>query len=759
MAKLILRVALFLTFSTSTALARTPIETFIYHAKEGHELVPVTNIWVPNNDYDQTTLLKSISKVQPLTIDFGQVAEFMKAKNFAISLTIPGIGGGSYTFELARYDFFENGFKVQVNGNQQSFFNYTPGLYYRGVVKGIPGSLAMFSFFDNEVYGVFSVPDQGNFAILADQVPGSTYTGNIHYILYNDRDLTVLDKAPKCYTDELPGSGGFNLKNGRTTNFINNKVYNTCGNVKVYERADYSMFQSLGSNITSLTNYITALFNSQSVIYMNEGIRISLKYLVEDSVTDAFQSQPNNSSSWLTKFGQVTKDTVTGAYGSSCGILLATKYGSMGGVAWLGTLCSGYNSSNASGPYAFCNVNNSSLPSSALTYSWNVNCTCHEMGHTLSSPHTHACLWNPPYTGTTAIDGCYTLEGSCATPSPTLPSGGGTMMSYCHLTSDGVNFTKGFGAQPGQVIRDMVANSGCATFTVPTPAMIRPNKALFATRECTDPGSGTTYYWNDNNTADMTDDTLVLLMNKNGNNIGTLDSSGFTVKTITLNGYGSGTGDTMTLPNGIPGIRSKNIAMRRYWQIIPTTEPTTAVDIMFPFTLTDTFDVHGSVSGPLKLSDLLIYKVNNTINPNPSLAFPGATASDFNIYTNGTISSTTSWRFLSLSGTDFIQFSTTKLKGGGTAFYSYGTLSIENANGINAGIAIYPNPANNQLYINISNAEDNTLELYSADGKMVTQQKLQNGMNILQVTHLATGMYFYRIMNSKEVYTGKLQKN
>ncbi|MBL0102917.1 MAG: fibronectin type III domain-containing protein [Bacteroidetes bacterium] len=79
------------------------------------------------------------------------------------------------------------------------------------------------------------------------------------------------------------------------------------------------------------------------------------------------------------------------------------------------------------------------------------------MGHLIGSRHTHACVWNG---NSTAIDGCAGyVEGSCALPGN--PSSGGTIMSYCHLTSVGMNLSLGFGPQPGNVIRNTVLNATC----------------------------------------------------------------------------------------------------------------------------------------------------------------------------------------------------------------------------------------------------------------------------------------------------------
>jgi hypothetical protein len=90
------------------------------------------------------------------------------------------------------------------------------------------------------------------------------------------------------------------------------------------------------------------------------------------------------------------------------------------------------------------------------TYSWSVMVVAHEFGHLFGSRHTHACVWNG---NNTAIDGCAgATEGGCSLPGN--PSGGGTIMSYCHLNV-GINFSLGFGPQPANVIVSNVNNASC----------------------------------------------------------------------------------------------------------------------------------------------------------------------------------------------------------------------------------------------------------------------------------------------------------
>ncbi|MBC7552468.1 MAG: hypothetical protein H7257_00665, partial [Taibaiella sp.] len=589
-----------------------PLDVFIRQVKETNDFVSVSNIWHENNLFDKTAMLQKVEKAQPLLINYDNVASLLKSNHKAISLQVPGIEGGTYTIDLAKYDNLTNDFKVGAVGADgiERITDYTPGLYYSGIVNGMPGSVAAFSFFKNEVYGIFSIPGVGNFVLVPNTMTGTYYNYNQNYILYNDRDLKIKDFAPKCGTDELPDLQQLTKAASKTTTTANNKLYTTCKDIKVYELADYSTYQSKGGSTTNVTNYMTALFNNQAAVYRNESVYISLNYIKINTATDPYQSLPASSFKWLSKFGYYTQDSM---YNSNVAILLATKHGSMGGVAWLRQLCEHYYAPDTVGPYAFCNVDATSIVNFP-TFSWDVEVTSHEMGHVLGSPHTHKCCWYPSGTGTRAIDGCYTLEGGCSNPG--YPSGGGTIMSYCHLVSTGINFSNGFGTQPGDTIRYWVKNmfSTCFTQYNPATAISLANRTITANRECTDVLSNTTYYWYDNNTASKTDDTLVLMLNKNGNNIGTLNTTGFAVSLGTNALWGGGTAQSVTFPAGTTGVQARSYAMRRYWKINATTAPTTNVEVIFPFAAKDSSDLDGSVPGAtLKVRNYLMYKTTGTI--------------------------------------------------------------------------------------------------------------------------------------------------
>jgi hypothetical protein len=684
---------------------------------------------------------------------------------------IPGADGRVFTVELGKYDYFTGDFQVATRGEdgRNKPYNYTPGLYYSGTVKGFPGSVAAFSFFNNEVYGMFSIPNEGNYVLVPNTMKGKDYDYNPSYLLYNDALLKIKNLAPGCATDQLPvHEDEDNGLAGKTTTFLNNKVYNSCTNVRVYEVADYDFYTKRGSNVTNVTNYMTAMFNNQATIYRNEGIPIVLKYVQVNTASDVYMSITSAMSiRFLRKFGWATQNVM---YGCDVALLLSTRFGSLGGVAWLRAMCRSYNSSDSSGSFGYANISGTAAVTNFPAYSWNVMVLSHEMGHMVGSPHTHACVWNPPARNT-AIDGCYTLEGSCAVPTPANPAGGGTIMSYCHLTSVGINFTRGFGTQPGDTIRRYIrqrfaftstAFPTCGADYLPNTVLSTSNKKLVANRECTDiTGTDTTtYYWFDRNTAAYEDDTLVLIIKKNSNYIGNLDSAGFYVETGTGPLYGSGRADTMGMPGGTTGVSPVVYAMRRYWRIRATATPGTPVTVMFPMTAQDTVDIDGSVPGATSISNLKMFTVNAPTNPDPRVDSVWQTSpANIKVFAWGT-PSTTNWGITTIGTSMYATMKMTNLNCGGTGVYNSSITSVPGYEMASSAIRIFPNPTRNVWNIAVDGLEheDLTLEMYSADGRKVHTQLLKGGSINTVAANLAPAVYLYRIVGGANVFTGTIIK-
>jgi hypothetical protein len=281
--------------------------------------------------------------------------------------------------------------------------------------------------------GIYSTTE-GNFTI------GKLEDGSGNYCIYDGKDLPSLSSfdcgAIEVNNAKAPTTGPQTLGIG-------------CKTVTVYLECDYKFYQDQGYNTTTLTNYVNGLFNQVSTLYANDNIDIQISQLFIWTTSDPYASL-TSTNSVLTSF---RANKGTNFNGNLAHFLTTRNLG--GGIAYVDVVC------NKAYAYGVSMVYNSY--NTVPTYSWTVEVVTHELGHNLGSPHTQSCSW----TGG-AIDNCYTPEGSCA-PGPT-PINGGTIMSYCHLTSIGINFNNGFGPQPGNLIRSRVLNGACLISSGTAPA-------------------------------------------------------------------------------------------------------------------------------------------------------------------------------------------------------------------------------------------------------------------------------------------------
>lgn len=371
----------------------------------------------------------SAEDVTHLDLDEESLSALLHRRPAAIQLVLPAKGrNASITLELVRVEPLSDGF-VAVAASSRQPVEGPQGVHYRGMVAGEPSSVVALSFFEHEVMGLLSTPDQGNLVLGKRQLTRASE----EYVLYNDRkvlrempfDCTTSDDAPDYRPEQLQPVVGA-------------RGPGDC--VQVFLEVDYDVVQSKGG-VSGATNYITGLFNQVATLYANENITIRLsEMLLWDQISPYAGS---NSYVILTQFVQERPN-----FNGDLAQLISYK--ASGGIAYLSGLC------NPNAPrHGFSSIN--TTYATVPTYSFSVMVVAHELGHNFGSRHTHACAWNG---NNTAIDNCagYT-EGNCSAPG--YPSGGGTIMSYCHLQSTGINFSKGFGTQPGNVLRNAVANASC----------------------------------------------------------------------------------------------------------------------------------------------------------------------------------------------------------------------------------------------------------------------------------------------------------
>lgn len=381
-----------------------------------------------NYDIDRISKYsEAATDITVLKLDKIILQNILASKPDNMELTFP-FEGKHLTVELIKNNIFTEDFKVLTSDGTN--FNYTPGLYYQGIVKDDPNSIVAFSFFSDDIVGVTSIKNVGNVII-------GKAIGSSDFVSYNDVKLKGQNPFV-CGVEDLKE----NQKHKTSFKPTSKNITLTSNCVRVYYEVGYGPYTQNGSNATTTTNWATSMFNNVSTLYSNDGIKIALSQVFVWTTTDTGSYSGPNPSDYLNQFRN-KRPTFNGDVAQLLRNPATTS------IAWVDALCSSYK-------YSYCGVNKSY--SNVPTYSWNIEAMTHEMGHNLGSPHTHACAWNG---NDTAIDGCGPAAGydeGCAAP---LPSGGGTIMSYCHLTSTGINFANGFGVQPGELIRNTVESRGC----------------------------------------------------------------------------------------------------------------------------------------------------------------------------------------------------------------------------------------------------------------------------------------------------------
>jgi len=364
--------------------------------------------------------------------NINQLNSIMHTKPELLDLVVP-YGDKTYTLNLAKVEITSEDFNVRTNNGVG---NADVGVQYRGIVDNNPDQIASLNLSPDDKSAYFST-GEGNFVITKE---------GTEFIVYNDQvmelPVTIFCQTPSTST---PITFDQNLISGAG-----------CKTVKVYFECDYAFYQSKGSNLTTVTNYVTGFFNQVATLYANEDIAIQISEIFVWTSADPYAAL-TTPSAILTPF---KTNRGTNFNGNIAHFLTTRNIG--GGVAYVDALCNKAYAFGVSMVYGTFNA----VP----TYSWTVNVVAHELGHTLGSPHTQSCTWSGG-----PIDNCVAPEGTCS-PGP-APVNGGTIMSYCHTTSAGINFNNGFGNLPGNLIRSRVLNATC----IPASSLASPPTSLNTT--------------------------------------------------------------------------------------------------------------------------------------------------------------------------------------------------------------------------------------------------------------------------------------
>lgn len=412
----------------------------------------------------RSKLDKGVDMTNAIVLDFhpNAIKDLVGKKPKNITLKVPFQNSEILELQLTEAPVFTESFKIFKGNDRSSAVPFEKGAYYWGMVKGDSNSMVAISVFNNEITGAIHVNGKN-----LDLGRIENDSQNQH-ILYENKDIKEsFDFACESLEPENHQHKGTQSKT--VVQASSSTTLDKC--VQMHLEVGYSLFQNKGS-VTAAADYVTAAFNQVILLYANEGITVKINELIVWDTPDPY----NNS---LTTF----RDTLNGNYNGDLAHYIYTGGG--GGVAYVDVLCN-----------SFYGVGLSSISSSYRdipTYSWTVEVLTHEIGHNLGSPHTHSCRWNGD---NTVIDDCGNVyymnnnyddnndgiidnlaDAQYFSPcfdnvDNMIPSEGGTIMSYCHLNSVGIDFTLGFGPQPGDLIRSRVNGASCLTSCGASPLQV-----------------------------------------------------------------------------------------------------------------------------------------------------------------------------------------------------------------------------------------------------------------------------------------------
>lgn len=386
----------------------------------------------------------------------GALSKLINESPQNLRLSIPVSKGTTFELELAQASNLSDNFTAVTSSEKILTNQDVGGIFYRGIVKDRPNSIVALSVFPDHIRMLIS--DEGGNYVLAELRDEKEQV----YVLYNDK---LLLEAPswECGVDDETEVTEMNIEKDKSG--LTKSSASKCMNI--YVEADSAVFAFHNFDVVATAQYVQSLFNESATIFQNEDISMALEQVFIWTETDPFVNL--GTSAFLDSFGKSKQ--ATGFPGNLAHAISLRVQGS-GIAAAINGICSD--------PFAFSGLF-ADLQGFPM-YSWDLNVFTHEMGHVLGSFHTHGCYWNSETYGVgTQIDDCASLRGNpegaaCFDPeNPIIPVNGGTIMSYCHQVREiGMNFSLGFGEQPGDIIRFVYNNpgAGCSTDCEPQPNLI-----------------------------------------------------------------------------------------------------------------------------------------------------------------------------------------------------------------------------------------------------------------------------------------------
>jgi hypothetical protein len=396
---------------------------------EVNDPLPISGLFQKTSYKSGLSTLEGVLKdASFLDLDVSTLQSWLSTDAPEVHLSLPQSSRSELLLELKEVDLLTDDFKITTDKGDFDMSQFKGAKFYKGTVKGHSESLVSLSVLDDQIIGMISIDG-------VSQILHKMEKEEVYILYYTDDLLVAHPFTCGVEEDEIESRGGEDADESS-----GDDRGQTIPCIRVYLECDYALFTEKGGVVNS-ANWIAAVFNNVAALYQLESIVLTLSEVFVWTSKDPYSTK--SSVTALNQFRTVRKN-----FNGDIAHLAALGGRSLGGVAWLDVICnSGYR-------YGYSNIH--STYEDIPVFSWSVEVIAHEIGHNLGSRHTHWCGWQGG-----PIDNCYNPEGKCL-PGP-APEDGGTIMSYCHLSGEGINFNKGFGTQPGDRIRSRVVNASCLT--------------------------------------------------------------------------------------------------------------------------------------------------------------------------------------------------------------------------------------------------------------------------------------------------------
>ncbi len=292
--------------------------------------------------------------------------------------------------------------------------------YFRGTVIGDPDSVVVlvsgtklrgFVYTKKQLYAI--APDRD---VYADDLPDPT--SRLRRV-DPERDRPAGMPPFHCDVESVPAPPGAGMSTTALGAPISGQPMwtSTVYTVNLAIETDYELYTKFGSSTSAELRFIGDLTAAASAIYWRDVktvFKIGTVHLWSTAADPwAATTTPTALSEllsyWNANYTSVQRTVVHMLSGKNMG----------GGIAYLSALC------NSSYGYGLSSSLSTTFSVTAPSLYWDILCYTHEIGHNFSSPHTEC--YSPP------VDTCTPCDTFSCTGS--VPSGGGTIMSYCHACS------------------------------------------------------------------------------------------------------------------------------------------------------------------------------------------------------------------------------------------------------------------------------------------------------------------------------------